>query len=42
MDNDVQEIKGSVSAIQSLSGTISVAGSLSILGRLPPVKYGFK
>ncbi len=29
MDNDVQEIKGSVSAIQSLSGTISVAGSLS-------------
>lgn len=35
MDNDGQEIKGSVSAGQSLSGAISVAGSLSNTGTPP-------
>ena len=36
MDNEAQEIKGSVSAGQSLSGDISVASSLSNTGT-PPV-----
>lgn len=35
MDNEAQEIKGSVSATQSLSGTINVVSSLSNTG-MPP------